>query len=663
MQQAGVQVKDADGENLTKVVVGDTVKQALARLRRWGILENKDSVSLLDEDLITAEGAPYVFTPHQQHAMSLELYATKQELHATQQDSHATKQELHATQQDSHATKQELHATQQDSHATKQELHATKQELHAMSLDSLRSNYPVLKDRTASGPYIPRNHDKATIDESMEAYWTSIDALGFVPDNFWRAGLWATPQAHEISCDSETDAVSHVVAILKSILIGLQLNDVVETVANRTLAGCECDILLVYKPNRLPFSATEVKKPANCLDKRRMIFNGTRDDGNLIAGELYDECKAVELFGFNKVIGMVTTGNHWRLTCTKTETEDEFGKGLNTVVKRLRAHVAGHKDELEEDATSPSQSEVVYTKEEPRSDTSDRILYTSQVVPTLTTDDNDIDDGVARSGEDVVKLVTLYVLKACLSLVDMLDLNRPKSSIVVRKKMPCRLLNQNAATFAFSTVNLTNLNLDKFIRTGVNVIHVIHHIASGEFGSCCLGVTSNGAACCAIKFFHGLKGTTPAVQAEAELKNWNLVYKHERSFKCLTWKAAGSKCLVMPYMRPVNAHNRHDLLDKDTISKALKEFSSTGYTHRDIKWRHFGWWEDKLFLCDLGEIARSNKAEVKKWLGASIVSLRKSAGIKQQPRTPSVDGKKGSKSGKGGSGSLKRTRSQQRASS
>jgi hypothetical protein len=480
----------------------------------------------------------------------------------------------------------------------------------------------------------------------MAAYWDSIDAFGFVdPVKLWSAGLWATPQANEISCDSETDAVSHVVAILKSVLIGLQLNDVVGTIVNRSLAGCECDILLVYKPNRLPFSTTEVKKPANSLDDRHMLFHG-RDNKNLIAGELYDECKAVELFGFDKVFGMVTTGNHWRLTCTKKETEDEFVDGLDTVVQRLRGHVAGRKVGPGEDATSPSQSEVFFEEEELSSGTCERILYTSQVVPTLTTDHNDIDAGVASAGEATVKLVVLYVLKACLSLLDMLDLNRPESSIVIRPKMPCRVLTQNGATFEFGSVSLTQLELKKFIPTDLQKIHVIHHISSGEFGSCCLGVTETGAACCAIKFFHRLNGTTPAAQAKAELKNWNLVYRNEPSINCFTWKAAGSECLVMPYMRPVNAKDRHELLNNSTISKALGAFFSTGYTHRDIKWCHFGWWEDKLFLCDLGAIAWSTKAEQKQWLEASIDSLRKSAGTKQQPVTPNIDGKKGSRRSK-----------------
>jgi hypothetical protein len=426
------------------------------------------------------------------------------------------------------------------------------------SLASLLTHYPVLKDLTASGPYVPINHASAKIDESEDDL-PSID--GLVDGNFWGTELWATRQEESINCDSEIHAQSHVVTILKSVLAGLKLTDVVEIVLNRTLAGSECDILLVYKPNRLPFSAIEVKKPANTPKAKRMIFDG-KGDKNLIAGELYDECKAVELFGFEKVVGMVTTGNHWRLSCTKKETKLSFFLGLNKVVQRLREHVAGHKVPVgpEEDTISPSQSEVVFDGENPGSTTVERVLYSSAVVPNISDNLDDDDAAVSNAGKDIVNLVVLYVLKACLTLVVMLDHNLSKNMIVVRPKMPCRLLTRNERVFAFGTVTLKKLNLGSFIQKNLQKLHVIHHIASGEYGSCCLCVTVSGASCCAVKFFHRSKGGDFATRAQAELENWKTVYGEREGFACETWKVAGSECLVMPYLKPVNPEQRHALL-------------------------------------------------------------------------------------------------------
>ena len=60
-----MQVNDDRGKALGKVKVGETKLKALERLSRIGLggLYGKDDVGLLDDDLITAEGAPYVFKP------------------------------------------------------------------------------------------------------------------------------------------------------------------------------------------------------------------------------------------------------------------------------------------------------------------------------------------------------------------------------------------------------------------------------------------------------------------------------------------------------------------------------------------------------------------------------------------------------------------------
>lgn len=58
-----VEVKDNIGTVLGKVRIGDTKLQALERLGRVGVggLFDCDDVGLLDNDVISAVGAPYVF--------------------------------------------------------------------------------------------------------------------------------------------------------------------------------------------------------------------------------------------------------------------------------------------------------------------------------------------------------------------------------------------------------------------------------------------------------------------------------------------------------------------------------------------------------------------------------------------------------------------------
>lgn len=56
-----MQVNDAKGEPLTKILTGETAARAKKRISSEGILENSDGLALADDDLISPEGAPYVF--------------------------------------------------------------------------------------------------------------------------------------------------------------------------------------------------------------------------------------------------------------------------------------------------------------------------------------------------------------------------------------------------------------------------------------------------------------------------------------------------------------------------------------------------------------------------------------------------------------------------
>ena len=62
---SAVQVNNVKGEPLTKVNSGLTVAEVLKRIRYFGFLEDKNGLALADDDLITADGAPYVFKQQQ----------------------------------------------------------------------------------------------------------------------------------------------------------------------------------------------------------------------------------------------------------------------------------------------------------------------------------------------------------------------------------------------------------------------------------------------------------------------------------------------------------------------------------------------------------------------------------------------------------------------
>ena len=496
---------------------------------------------------------------------------------------------------------------------SEQRLETVERRLHELSLASVRTHYPKLLDRTDSAPYWPTNHASAKVVEVPEFIGSCREVITQLTDtnDFWEAGLWAAKQERTINCDSEDRAQNHVVSVVESVLRALKLDNVVEAVTKRTLAGTECDVLLIYKPNRLPFSCIEVKKPGNTPGDRRKVFYGENsssgENENLVAGELYDECRAVGLFGFENedtgVVGMVATGNHWRLASTRrlTNTADDLIRSWEFLAQQSPESGGGEDAEEENVVTiSPEQSEPIFVEQDgdENGGETDRILYTSNVVPAL----EETDDNVTQAGVQIVQLVVLYVVQACSTLAKLLEINEhPSSKICKRRKMPCRVLTNNESTFSFSTVSVERLQDQSFPPNGKQTrrIHVIHPIGSGEFGDCCLGVSEGGASVCAIKFFHKSSHRSAEGQAEDERRNWQYVYgQNEEIPACFTWVIAGQEaCLVMPYLRPIASIDRRRLLDENTILKALKQFASTGYIHSDMKWRHFGWWKKKHSSC------------------------------------------------------------------
>jgi hypothetical protein len=62
-------------------------------------------------------------------------------------------------------------------------------------------------------------------------------------------------------CDSESGVLAFMVPpLLVATIKALRLSDAVGIAMDRSLAGFECNLLRLYKPNKLPFATVEVKK-------------------------------------------------------------------------------------------------------------------------------------------------------------------------------------------------------------------------------------------------------------------------------------------------------------------------------------------------------------------------------------------------------------------
>ena len=544
---------------------------------------------------------------------------------------------------------------EKDAQIAKQETVIAKQETVIVnrSLEAVKTNFPALNDTTLSLPYYPENHCHADIVPNNRM----AGILGGIEREFLNqdSSFWKAPFVEEGgNCDSESEAQHLVVCLLKAVLKGLNLDEIVEISQNRTLAGAECDVLLVYKPNRLPFAVIEVKKPANSELGRTLVFEGrpiedaTEDGkevltGNRVAGEVFAEMKAIQLFGSSTVTGMISTGNQWRIVGLLND--DQNSEILSNFKKLLSEQRLKSEDgalalnNTTNSEVSPEERGVLSFEEDV--ELADATIWAGEIVPSHEgVDTNDLVNMVKQSGEQIISQLVLFVVKACSDLSVFLDHGGPEKSIKVRPKMPCRILTKQGTrdhktqdgVFAFGSITLPNLNLHTFTPANLKYFYVIQHLGMGEYGNVCLGTSSTGGSCCAIKFYH--EKSRRKQFAKAECANWEKVYGKISGFRMpFILEVAGGDCLVMPYLHPIPENERLELLDNGVIKTTLETFAKSGFIHTDIKWRHFRQWKtddqenDRVFLVDFGNESlhkEKKSSAIATWVGNSIETLTRS---------------------------------------
>jgi hypothetical protein len=357
---------------------------------------------------------------------------------------------LEAKDSNLQATKTALEATRTAFEKQGAVLEATTTALGKRSLGSVREYYPAVVDRTLSGPHNPKNHAGADVisDPVDDNVLSSLDEV--MDDDFFKASFVSDysdeSESEPSTCDSESMAQGKVVSLVKAVLKGMKLfPKIIEVVENRSLAGVECDILLVHRPSRLPFAVIEVKKPGNLPEQIQLIFEGGNAKENLVAGQVFDQMMAIKLFGFKECYGMISTFNQWRLVCS-SKSGSVKGSAQETLKHFIGKHQ--HQDEVERDQVSPPRGPIKFT-DESHTQGLERQIFASQIVPQLTSNGSEALPIVTSSGHVIVKLITLFVIKACGAFLGR-DSRNPMSG---HPKMPGRILADNSDVFAFGTAD------------------------------------------------------------------------------------------------------------------------------------------------------------------------------------------------------------------
>ena len=505
----------------------------------------------------------------------------------------------------------------------------------SVELSVLRSKLPFCHDYTDSDGNIDPDHFPRSRAETI----LDFDQVQNIPESVWKGIINIRDET--ISVHSENSVVFYLTTLYRGIIKAAGLENKMDVIVTRMIAGNECDIVLVAKETFQPLSVTEIKKPHSAENdekiflltagnRRRSARLGQEDKSKTI-GQHFDQLHNVKwMTGLKKVYGMISTGNSFMITCTDSlagnaelvippgifasETEQDGGNG--------ECRVSPTKPKLfdnEESETAPEYSPP---------DAEER-LHTSQVI-TITEDGSR--DAPSRQ---IVNMLILQTARAmeCLQNLDVSNTMLPVQGTVFSRQID---LKKNDARTTDKQC-YTQITLKKgwqrcrknYIDSTVRAVNLIRSVGSGASGDCCFAVSTDQQKSCVIKFFQAARNTTTLEQAKKEKKNWDRAYG-TTCFETLVVTLGGERgCLAMPYVDIVGVDRDACLRDGEKeLRECLHRFScgnsETGrfLLHRDVKWRHLGYLQDKLTLVDLGSVEETqDKTEWVEWMDRCVNGL------------------------------------------
>eukprot|EP00980_Cylindrotheca_fusiformis_P013285 scaffold3377_cov99-Cylindrotheca_fusiformis.AAC.1 len=201
---------------------------------------------------------------------------------------------------------------------TEEERRAREERDRISTLLFLKENRNVLLDRTSSAPNFSNAHDPAEIRpltgfNKEDGIYEILDRIvGQLNDDFahfWTRGVYSPLHANvrQVSCNSESDAVTAFTNQLKAVVQGLDLEDRIEVSRNRYIGGIKMDVVLLYGPLQIPIGVVEVKKPTEGQPIKINEFNPEMFGNGRVAGQHLNQLLALSIFGHKR---SVWTGIH-----------------------------------------------------------------------------------------------------------------------------------------------------------------------------------------------------------------------------------------------------------------------------------------------------------------------------------------------------------------
>mmetsp|Transcript_84760 Transcript_84760/g.127076 ORF Transcript_84760/g.127076 Transcript_84760/m.127076 type:complete len:444 (+) Transcript_84760:1-1332(+) len=394
----------------------------------------------------------------------------------------------------------------------------------------------------------------------------------------------------------------------------------------RFVAGVKCDLVIVAKTTLLPLSVTEAKKP-HSEENDKHIFALRPHTTSKTVGQNFDQLHNVKcMTGFDRVYGMISTGNSFMLTCTDPFRDDEL-----TFITHVDddSNEATQQPHLSPSQVDPFRSDYVSALS-PSENTKSTGLYSSQVL-------NNSEPGTNTA---ILNMMILQVHKAWINFSKTSGgelPGLPEEGQVYARQIELQATapsERSGYRQNFNTVTLRpgwKQSRDMYVE-GNDVVNLVRSLGSGGSGECCFGLSENQKRSCAVKFFCTEKeGPNSLEQAKNEKETWDKVYGTTSFETKVVRLGQAAGCLVMPYVKIAGLDRNSVLQDNATILRAaLREFASGNngsyILHEDVKWRHIGFFQNKLMVVDLGRVLETKrKGEMDSWIDSCVRNLTKTA--------------------------------------
>jgi hypothetical protein len=136
---------------------------------------------------------------------------------------------------------------------------------------------------------------------------------------------------------------------------------------------------------------------------------------------------AINMFGFQTVHGMITTGNNWRLVSTSKSSNIDHHLRPESVVEMIGKLTNQVVSASKSDQTKVCSPEVCpkvdgqTSQPEEENSRIERVVYASQIVPSLLKNHQDLDEGMLlalqKSGRENLQIIITFIVESCWNLM------------------------------------------------------------------------------------------------------------------------------------------------------------------------------------------------------------------------------------------------------